>query len=78
MVTSRLGCGWSIDQAFSLAPPPMHSGERNGKEMVVAGVRYSSMRKAAIAHGLDPRKVHKRLTKLSWTIDQAFNLVDVA
>lgn len=74
LIASRLQLGWSPDQAFGLAPPPPPSGEKNGKPIAVAGVTYTSLVKAAEAHGLDPRIVRKRLNVFKWPIDQAFGL----
>lgn len=74
VVSGRLRAGWSIDQAFDLSPCPAHSGEKNGQTITIGGVTYSSRAKAARAQGLDPRIVHKRLTKLGWTVEQAFGI----
>lgn len=73
VIQSRLHLGWSIEQAFDLAPPPPPSGRKNGSAVTVAGVTYTSRALAAKAHGVDPRQVHKRL-RLDWTMDQAFGL----
>jgi hypothetical protein len=73
-VASRLSHGWTLEQAFGLGPAPAPSGEKNGGALTVDGVAYSSRAKAAKAHGLDPRIVHKRLMKFGWTLDQAFGL----
>lgn len=74
VVSGRLRAGWSVDQAFDLSPPPAPSGEKNGQAITIGGMTYSSRAKAARAHGLDPRIVHKRLTKLGWTVEQAFGI----
>jgi hypothetical protein len=73
VVKSRLILGWSPAQAVDLAPPPPPSGEKNGEPFTLKGVTYSSRAKAAKAHGLDPRKVHKRL-KAGWTAEEAFGI----
>jgi hypothetical protein len=74
VVSARLRTGWSIEQAFDLSAAPRPSGEKNGMEVTVCGVTYSSRAKAARAHGLDPRVVHKRLNVFGWTLTQAFGL----
>ncbi len=74
VVSGRLRTGWSIEQAFDLSPPPAPSGEKNGQAIAVEGKTYSSQAKAARAHGLDPRVVHKRLKKFGWTVPQAFGI----
>lgn len=74
LVRSRLNRGWSIEQSFENATRPAPSGEKNGHSIVVEGVTYSSRAKAAKAYNLNPKIVHKRLTKLGWTINQAFNV----
>lgn len=75
LIASRLQLGWAPDQAFGLALPPPPSGEKNGKPITVAGVTYTSLVKAAEAHGLDPRVVRKRINVFKWPVDQAFGLV---
>ena len=57
-----------------MLPAPAPSGEKNGEALTVGGIAYSSRAKAAKAHGLDPRIVHKRLIKFGWTLDHAFGL----
>lgn len=74
VVNGRIRSGWSVEQAFELCPPPAPSGEKNGQAMTIGGMTYSSRAKAARAHGLDPRIVHKRLTRLGWTVEQAFGI----
>lgn len=73
VVRSRLSYGWTPEQAVDLKPPPAPSGEKNGSSIVVGGTMYLSRAKAARAHGLDPRKVHKRI-KAGWSMDEAFGL----
>lgn len=74
VVNGRLRRGWSVAQAFDLSPPPAPSGEKNGQAITVGGKAYPSFSKAALAHDLDSRIVHKRLTKLGWTLAQAFGI----
>lgn len=71
---NRVSLGWTPEQAADLSPPPARSGEKNGHEIVVGSVRYSSLTKAADAHNIDPKVVHKRLKRFGWTIEQAFNI----
>jgi hypothetical protein len=74
LVLGRLRTGWTVEQAFDLSPPPAPSGEKNGQAIAIGGKTYSSHAKAARAHGLDPRVVHKRLKKFGWTLSQAFGI----
>jgi hypothetical protein len=48
-----------------------------GKEVAVevAGVKYPSIRQAAIALGKDFRKVYDRFSEKGWTLEQALDLV---
>lgn len=69
-VHSRIKLGWTLQQAFDLAPPPPPSGQKNGRPVTVNGVTYFSRSAAAHAHGVDPRVVHKRL-KLGWSLERA-------
>jgi len=73
LVAERLRRGWTPAQAVDKADPPPPSGEKTGKPITVDGVPYTSRAKAAKAHCLDPRKVHKRL-KAGWNTDEAFGL----
>ncbi len=72
-LTYRVRNGWTPEQAVGLDPPPPPGGEKNGTEITVDGVTYSSRAKAVKVYGLNPITVHCRL-KLGWTIEQALGL----
>jgi hypothetical protein len=62
---------WTPEEAAGLA-------ERTwkGKKIAVEveGVKYPSIRQAAIALGEDPRKAYDRFSEKGWTLEQALNL----
>ncbi|WP_187272344.1 NUMOD1 domain-containing DNA-binding protein [Zeimonas arvi] len=72
-VAGRLQLGWSVEQAFDLAPPPPPSGKKNGVEVTVSGRVFASHSDAANAHGIAPQQFLKRL-KLGWTTEQALGV----
>lgn len=76
-IASRLQLGWTIKQAFDLAPPPAPSGEKNGKAVTVRGLTYTSKTKAAKAYGIAPSMFGKRL-KLGWSIEEALGIASRA
>lgn len=62
---------WTPEQAAEL-------DERTWKgkevEAVVQGIKYTSIRQAAIALGKDFRKVYERFSEKGWTLEQALDL----
>jgi hypothetical protein len=71
---SRMSKGWTLEQAVGLIPPPPRRPHKNSIEINIGGVIYSSLSKAAKAYGLSNQKVHKRLTKFNWSIEQALDI----
>jgi hypothetical protein len=62
---------WTPDEAAGLTEKTW-----KGKEVAVelAGVKYPSIRQAAIALGKDFRKVYDRFSEKGWTLEQALDL----
>lgn len=71
------GCGWSVDQAFELAPPPQHKPPRSKQVVFLHGgrhYRYNSLKEASLAHGVKPSLASVRIGKLGWSYAEAFGL----
>jgi GIY-YIG catalytic domain len=62
---------WTPEEAAGLTEKTW-KGKEVGVE--VAGVKYPSIRQAAIALGKDFRKVYDRFSEKGWTLEQALNL----
>ncbi len=62
---------WTPEQAAGLEPRTWKSKE---VEVVVKGVKYPSIRQAAIDLGKDYRKVYDRFSEKGWTLEQALDL----
>lgn len=61
--------GWTPEQAAGLDP------EKNyGIDVELDGKRYSSISQACNALGKNYKRVHTRLNKYGWTLEQAFDL----
>lgn len=61
--------GWTPEQAAGLDP------EKNfGIDVEVGGKKYSSISQACTALGKNYKRVHARLNKHGWTLEQAFDL----
>lgn len=68
-VTRRLNTGWTIEQAFELAPPPQRIAPNATKLVTGKGI-FNSIREAAAAYGLEEGTIAARL-RLGWTARQA-------
>ncbi len=69
---NRYKNNWSIKQIFGINEPPKdRAGIR--KKIISKKGNYSSINKAALAHGLKRQTVARRL-KSGWSIDQALNI----
>lgn len=62
---------WTPEQAAGLSE---RSWKGKEVEVVVQGIKYPSIRQAAIALGKDFRKVYARFSKKGWTLEQALDL----
>lgn len=75
VIRSRLDVlGWTIEQAVGIAPRPTDWGP---KAVELQGVMYPSLKDAAKAYGLAYSKVHLRMSRYNWTLEQAFELEDI-
>jgi hypothetical protein len=64
---------WTLEQAVGLAPAPQ-SPHTQGKEVIVAGERYSSMGAACRATGVDKGVFFAR-RRAGWPLEQALGLI---
>jgi len=71
---SRMLQGWTGAQAVGNVPRPPKRLNKNSIEVTAEGVTYSSLNKAAQAYGLKNSKVHKRLKKFGWNLEQALGI----
>jgi hypothetical protein len=70
-------CGWTIDQALDLTPPPARKPPPGRRIRFSHGVRtfaYSSLKEAATEHGVDSGIAGVRINKLGWTYAQALGV----
>ncbi len=65
--------GWTLAQAFDLAPPPKRSKPQSGVKISCSIGEFVSITEAASAVGLKATTVIRRL-KVGWTHDQALGL----
>jgi hypothetical protein len=70
----RLSAGWSVNQAFEIDPPPARPSI-GGNSIVVEGVEFSSIKKAAKHYGANYPRVRERI-QYGWTPEEALELVD--
>jgi hypothetical protein len=68
-VTRRLLSGWTVEQAFELAPAPIRKAHNAAKIVTENGV-FNSIRDAASAYGLEEGTISQRL-RLGWSDRQA-------
>jgi hypothetical protein len=74
-VIRRLASGrWSLGQALGLEPAPSTQGHAYTVHESGRHKAYSSLRKAAMAHGVDVNSVRHRMIRMKWTIEQALGL----
>jgi len=78
VVRSRLqSCGWTVEQAFDLEPPPIHD-KSDGRHIkfVFNGERfkYASVKEAAMTHGLERSLVDARVNRLGWSFAQSLEI----
>lgn len=69
--------GWSLEQAFGLAPPPRRTrraSDRGTPSVQVNGTAYESLMHACEALGQNYRKVSDRI-KRGWSLDEAFGVI---
>jgi hypothetical protein len=78
LVRSRIkACGWSVQQAFDLEPPPVREATKLRRvEFILNGqqFRYASVKEAAAAHGVPRPIVDARLNRLGWSFAQALGV----
>ena len=73
VVRSRIDVfGWTPEEAVGVAPRPTDWGPN---EVILEGKTYPSLKDAAKHYGLPYNKIHLRITKYKWTIEQAFELL---
>ena len=72
-VYGRFESGWDVNQAFSLAAPPIIDWSAFGKEFFVDGKTFSSISKAADEYKLAQVTVQSRL-RYGWTPEQAVGI----
>jgi hypothetical protein len=79
IVRSRLqSCGWTIDQALDLSPPPERQPKQGRRIRFTHDgqtFEYSSLKEAAAEHGVDSGIAGVRINKLGWTYAQALGVV---
>jgi len=77
-VSARIrACGWTVEQALELAPPPEREPPKGRPVTFVHNGRrfsYNSVKAAARAHGVKASLAGIRINKLGWTFAQAFEL----
>lgn len=73
LVKSRARKGWSFRQALGVAPPPQN--KHLPKAIQLEGKTYKNRSEAARTYDLDPVNVNHRITKLGWSLEEAFELV---
>lgn len=61
---------WSMSQALGFEESPLPN-----YEVVVEGVLYESISSAARAYGIDLHKVHSRMIKSNWTLEEALGII---
>ena len=72
VVRSRIDVlGWTSEEAVGVAPRPTDWGPN---EVILEGKTYPSLKDAAKHYGLTYSKIHLRITKYNWTLEQAFEL----
>jgi hypothetical protein len=67
--------GWTLRQALEIDPPREQIRTGPAKLTNVDGVTYPSFRAAAVALGIDEGQVRTRMTKYSWTMEEAFGVI---
>ena len=65
--------GWSIEQAFGIAPPPSDCARFTGREVVTKHGTYTSIAAASRATGIKAGTIAKRLRD-GWSPDEAVGL----
>lgn len=75
LVRSRLSAGWSEEEALGLKlrAKVIKNHNNKGKAVCVQGVKYSSIKEAATAHGFKARFISNRVNK-GLTIEQALEI----
>ena len=73
-VLSRLRAGWTPEQAFGLAEPPVRKFH-NARAIKVQNRSFTSLSEVAKTYSVPLNLLHKRL-KLGWTTEEAVGLIE--
>ncbi|KAF7777291.1 hypothetical protein PMAN_a2543 [Pseudoalteromonas marina] len=79
LIVGRLRSGWSIEEAFELAP--RRKLEPNRRQSISVKVNgklksYSTIKDAADEYGIEPKLVRARLTNFNWTPEEALGIIE--